>query len=190
MRLRVQKMVCGCVCRTLRYFCDKCASAGQKVWVGSQHPQGLIQHVIHMIKIRLYVHKSDYNQLVRVKPAMIKLIRSIGHSHADTYAINATPILLFLDLGQDGDGNGTLMQCACMTIAFHILPYFFPSQHTTLVYIMHQCISSTFDLSAKIIHIISWSHFSKQFYKYILKFIFLANNHKWRGGRVVKAMDC
>ena len=73
-----------------------------------------------MIKIRLYVHKSDYNQLVRVKPAMIKLIRSIGHSHADTHAINATPILLFLDLGQDGDGNGTLMQCACMTIAFHI----------------------------------------------------------------------
>ena len=92
---------------------------------------------------------------------------SIGHSQADTQVINATPILFFLDLGQDGDGNGTLMQCACMTIAFHILPYFFPSQHTTLVYIMHQCISSTFDLSAKIIHIISWSHFSKQFYKYL-----------------------
>ena len=92
---------------------------------------------------------------------------SIGHSQADTQILNATPILLFLDLGQDGDGNGTLMQCACMTIAFHILPYFFPSQHTTLVYIMHQCISSTFDLSAKIIHIISWNNFSKQFYKYL-----------------------
>ena len=39
----------------------------------------------------------------------------IGHSQADTQVINATPILLFLDLGQDGDGNGTLMQCACMT---------------------------------------------------------------------------
>ena len=29
--VRVQKMVCGCVCRTLRFLCDVRAGAGQKV---------------------------------------------------------------------------------------------------------------------------------------------------------------
>ena len=70
------------------------------------------------------------NVSIRQPPPPLKSADVLyGWSHI----VNATPILLFLDLGHDGDGNGTLVQCAWMTIAFHILPYFFPSQHTTLV---------------------------------------------------------
>ena len=138
-------------------------------WIDPTHSGPNTTCKVHPYDKNITIHKSDYNQLVRVKPAGCwRWPDDYDHSQADTHVINATPILLFLDLGHDGDGNGTLVQCACMTIAFHIVPYFFPSQHTTLVfYIMHQCISSTFDLSPKAIHIISGSSFSKQFYKYL-----------------------